>query len=152
MHVTEDKDKSTIKALKDYFDEKELAPEKVEHVSMDMSPSFIVGVHEHSPQSEIHFDRFHIVKLLNEAMDAVRKAEIKEHDELKSKDKLSSKKREDLAGFITLYPTLCILERINSKIQRVKKRVRDYRTTKSLINMIYFLCGKLKFAYSLISI
>lgn len=40
-----------------------------------------------------------------------------------------------------------ILESINSKIQLAKNRARGYRNIKNLINMIYFLTGKLKFNY-----
>jgi len=38
---------------------------------------------------------------------------------------------------------------INSKIQLAKRRVRGYRNINNFINMIYFLCGKLKFDYPL---
>ncbi|NRB21490.1 transposase, partial [Candidatus Dependentiae bacterium] len=37
---------------------------KIKHASIDMSPSFISGINEHFPTTEIHFDRFHVVKLL----------------------------------------------------------------------------------------
>ena len=40
-----------------------------------------------------------------------------------------------------------ILEGINSKIQLAKRRARGYRCVKNLINMVYFLCGKLTFDY-----
>jgi len=36
---------------------------------------------------------------------------------------------------------------INAKIQLAKKRARGYRNTTNFINMIYFICGKLKFDY-----
>lgn len=42
-----------------------------------------------------------------------------------------------------------ILEGLNSKIQLAKKRARGYRNTTNFINMIYFICGKLKFNYPL---
>ena len=35
---------------------------------MDLSPSFIAGAAEAFPSAEITFDRFHVVKLLNEAL------------------------------------------------------------------------------------
>jgi len=44
-----------------------------------------------------------------------------------------------------------ILEGLNSKIQLAKKRARGYRNTQNFINIIYFICGKLKFDYSLYS-
>ncbi|MCF6237163.1 MAG: transposase, partial [Gammaproteobacteria bacterium] len=33
-----------------------------------------------------------------------------------------------------------------SKIQAAKRRARGYRNIENFINMIYFLCGKLKFS------
>ena len=40
-----------------------------------MSPAFIKGVMENLPKSQITFDKFHIVKKINEAVDEVRKQE-----------------------------------------------------------------------------
>ncbi len=42
-----------------------------------------------------------------------------------------------------------ILEGLNSKIQLAKKRARGYRNINNFINMIYFICGKLKFNHPL---
>lgn len=42
-----------------------------------------------------------------------------------------------------------ILEGTNSKIQLAKRRARGYSNKSNFINMIYFLCGKLKFNYPL---
>jgi len=42
-----------------------------------------------------------------------------------------------------------ILESTNSKIQLAKRRARGFRNPSNFINMIYFLCGKLKFNYPL---
>ena len=42
-----------------------------------------------------------------------------------------------------------ILEGINNKIQLAKRRARGYRCMENFINIIYFLCGKLKFDYPL---
>ena len=40
-----------------------------------------------------------------------------------------------------------ILEGINHKVQLAKRRARGYRNIGNFINMIYFLCGKLKYDY-----
>ena len=42
-------------------------------LNMALSPAFITGAAAYFPVEEITFDRFHEVKLLNEAMDKVRK-------------------------------------------------------------------------------
>lgn len=50
---------------------------------MDMSPAYIKGARESFPDAEITFDRFHVVKLLNEAVEKIRRTEQKERPELK---------------------------------------------------------------------
>lgn len=55
-----------------------LGPEraaKLELVAMDMSEAYQSAVREQAPQADIVFDRFHIVKLLLEALDEVRREE-----------------------------------------------------------------------------
>ena len=50
---------------------------------MDMSPADIKGARESFPDAEITFDRLHVVKPLNEAVEKVRRTERKERPELK---------------------------------------------------------------------
>jgi len=189
---------------------------------MDLSPAFIAGAAAYFPVAEITFDRFYVVKLLNEAMDKVRKDERKEHEALKglkytflkNRENLSVKQEASMVEMIQLYPKLgetyrlkvlfndlwemprksaacafltqwcseveaakipafltfaktvnahwsgivhCIelhftngmLEGMNSKVQLAKRRARGYRNINNFINMIYFLCGKMKFDYPL---
>ena len=47
-------------------------------LSMDMWQAYESSVERHGPQGEIVFDRFHISKHLNEAVDKVRKTEHRE--------------------------------------------------------------------------
>lgn len=49
-----------------------------------MSPAFIKGVKDCLPEADIAFDRFHIIKILNKAVDAVRKQEVKTNPMLKA--------------------------------------------------------------------
>jgi len=114
IHATEGKNAKTIEKIKDYLISKSVNPKQIQHASIDLSPSFISGLKNNFPDAEIHFDRFHVKKLLNEAMDQVRKLERKEHDELKghkytflkNKNKLSDSKNQELSELITLFPTL----------------------------------------------
>ena len=41
-----------------------------------MSPAFIKGVREYLPKAQITFDKFHILKIINKAVDKVRKQEV----------------------------------------------------------------------------
>lgn len=56
---------------------------KVEHISMDMWQAYISSAKEVLPNAQIVHDRFHLVKYLNEAIDKVRRREVKKHGELK---------------------------------------------------------------------
>lgn len=76
-HVAEER---TTQSLGEYF--ASLTDEQrsgIEAVAMDMWPAYIKATHEHVPLAaeKIVFDRFHIVKLLNEAVDQVRRRENK---------------------------------------------------------------------------
>ena len=58
-------------------------PANIEEVRIDMSPAFIKGTAESLPGAEVTFDKFHTVKIVNEAVDAVRRAEQKGEPVLK---------------------------------------------------------------------
>jgi transposase len=51
-------------------------PGQIEHVCMDMSAAYTKGVTEALPKAQISYDRFHVIALANEAMDAVRREEM----------------------------------------------------------------------------
>jgi transposase len=48
--------------------------QQVQVAAIDMSPAYQKGVAEHLPQAKVVFDRFHVMKLAGEAVDAVRRA------------------------------------------------------------------------------
>lgn len=114
LHIAPGKDKAAIGSIKEYLIEKNLDPGKVKQTCIDLSPSFIPGVMEHFPNAEINFDKFHVVQLLNRAMDEVRKQERKEHAELKGykysflkkNGNLNDKKRKEVSELVTLFPSL----------------------------------------------
>jgi len=71
----EGKSEATLAA---FFDELGLERSTgIEVVSMDMSASFAKAVRNKAPQAEIVYDRFHVIQLLNQALDEVRRAEIR---------------------------------------------------------------------------
>jgi len=54
----------------------ELGPQRseaIEIVTMDMSAAYTKAVRDHAPKAEIVYDRFHVVQLLNAAVDEVRR-------------------------------------------------------------------------------
>ena len=80
---TSGKDKATVKAFKDDFIAHGGIPDAVTQACSDMSPSFISGIQEYLPNADITFDKFHIVKIINEGVDAVRRDEVANNDVLK---------------------------------------------------------------------
>lgn len=75
IFITEGKDQETVKAFANDLEVHNGKPENIKDVSCDMSPAFIRGVTDHLPNANITFDRFHIMKILNTAVDQVRKQE-----------------------------------------------------------------------------
>jgi len=82
------------------------SPEHITDVSCDLSSAFIKGIADYLPSAEITFDRFHIMKTLNVAVDQVRKQEaitqsiLKGHKYifLKNKSNLTAKQRDIRQG------------------------------------------------------
>ena len=52
-------------------------PAAVEHVCMDMSAAYTKGATQALPKASISYDRFHVIALANEAMDTVRREEMR---------------------------------------------------------------------------
>ena len=57
---------------------------KVSAISMDMWKAFIQTAQEILPNASIVHYRFHLIKYLNEAIDKVRRREVKQHQDLKN--------------------------------------------------------------------
>ena len=78
IFVGEGKGSETMTAFTQDFKEHHGKPEDITDVSIDMSPAFIKGVEENLPNAVITFDKYHIMKIINVAVDKVRKAEAKQ--------------------------------------------------------------------------
>ena len=83
IHISEGKDAQTVHHFAEDFETFEGKTDNVTDISCDMSPSFIKGVKEIFVNAEITFDKFHILKLINEAVDCVRRSEAKTNSRLK---------------------------------------------------------------------
>jgi transposase len=83
MFVTEGKGSSTLLAFKHDLEVHGGVANNITDVSCDMSPAFIKGVRDNLPEAQITFDRFHVLKLINEAVDQVRREEAKDNPLLK---------------------------------------------------------------------
>jgi transposase len=84
LYATEGKDASTVTRFTQDLINHNGSPDNIKDVSCDMSPAYIKGVTNCLPEANITFDKFHVMKLLNEAVDQVRRIEQKENSNLKS--------------------------------------------------------------------
>jgi len=82
IFATEGKDAGTIEAFKADLILHGGDPKAVEEFCCDMSPAYISGISEHFPHAELTFDKYHVLKIINEAVDEVRRQEQRERPEL----------------------------------------------------------------------
>ena len=83
LFATEGKDAATVAAFAGDLAAHGGDPEAIEEVCIDMSPAFIKGVAENLPNAAVTFDKFHAVKIVNDAVDQVRRSEQKRQNVLK---------------------------------------------------------------------
>ncbi len=99
IFVTEGKDHTVIKAFVSDLVAHGGKPDNIEQVSCDMSPAFIKGVETNLPNASVVFDRFHVSKVINEAVDKVRKTEVEKNPILKGSKYIFLKNRENLTAY-----------------------------------------------------
>jgi transposase len=79
LHAVEGKGKEDIRPFLETLARK---AKKLEAVAMDMSSAYFWAVHEVLPHVDVVFDRFHIMALMNQAIDELRRDYQKELDVL----------------------------------------------------------------------
>jgi transposase len=82
LFATPGKDASTVAAFASDLKAHGGDPEAVTDVSADMSKAFFNGITTNLPNAEVTFDKFHVVSLVNNAVEKVRRIEQKACPEL----------------------------------------------------------------------
>jgi transposase len=77
LFMTPGRSHETVQEFKTDLQAHEGNAERIKHVCMDMSGAYTKGVSEALPQAAISYDRFHVIALANEAMDEVRRDEMR---------------------------------------------------------------------------
>ncbi|MDO5151686.1 MAG: ISL3 family transposase [Oscillospiraceae bacterium] len=115
IDVQPGKGKSAITNFKEKLEQRDGDSSNIETVSSDMSPSFMPAIEENFPNAFNILDRFHIVQMLNKAVNDVRKIEQREANykkELflfrkllfKNKDNLTPEQNITVNNLIKNYP------------------------------------------------
>jgi transposase len=106
--VEEGRTKEVFNKLYNWLLDKGGNPKCIQLFSMDMSKSYQSGRREYFYHSEVVFDRFHIKKAVNEALDKVRKQEVitcealkkTKYIWLKNEQSLTIEQRKKLVDFL----------------------------------------------------
>jgi transposase len=122
-------------------------PLAVREVSCDMSPAFIKGIRESLPEAEVTFDRFHVARVLGDAVERVRRSEWRKDKTvkgarfalLKNPENLTDKQREQLAEITGRNAAL-------AEAYRMKETFRDLYRQPDLKSAEGFLKGWLTVA------
>ncbi len=83
LFATPGKDAATVTAFKGDLEAHGGDVGNITQTCCDMSPAYIRGIEDTFKDAAITFDKFHILKLINEGLDEVRRMEQKERPELK---------------------------------------------------------------------
>lgn len=118
IYITTGKDSSTIKKFVEDLELHDGKATSIKDVSCDMSPAFTKGVKEHLPDAKITYDKFHIIKLINEAVDKVRRSEVVEMKVLKGTRYVFLKNQKNLTKKQAATLEECSLSNMNLKTMR----------------------------------
>jgi len=128
----EGKDAETLKAFFTELGEARCA--KLEAVTIDMSGAYIKAVTEASPQAQIIFDRFHVQRLAQDAVDEVRRDEVRAATSEEERQQLKGTRWPLLKSFwnLSLFDSLRL-----SQLQRENKRLyRAYLLKDALVRVL----------------
>ena len=96
-HISDGKSSQPVVDFVAVLEQQKGNKEQVKSVSCDMSLVFIKGIRENLPNAQITFDKFHIIKIINEGVDKERRAEAKENPILKGTRYLFLKNEQNLS-------------------------------------------------------
>jgi transposase len=126
IFATPGKGKETVGRFTNDFHAHNGDSDAVRHICMDMSPAFIFAATDCMPNAALTFDRFHVMKKANEALDEVRRADSLENPYLKGSRYLWLHNPANLSGAQRLQ--LSGLQRINRNTSRAYQLVLNLRT------------------------
>ena len=83
LFATEGRHAATLGTFREDLEAHGASAEAIEEFCLDMSPAYLKGLDQFFPTARLTFDKFHVMKLINEAVDEVRRQEQRVRPELK---------------------------------------------------------------------
>lgn len=118
LFATPGKDSSTVAAFAADLTAHGGKPASITEVSADLSKAFAKGIAENLPDAKVTFDKFHVVSLVNDAVDQVRRLEQKESPELAKSRYVWLKNPENLTA--GQWETFDGLDIVNSHLKKAR--------------------------------
>ena len=85
IYAADGKDGATVKEFADFLEAHGGKREAVTDASIDMGAAFEAGIKANFENAQITFDKFHVIKLANEAVDQVRREEARNNFQIKGR-------------------------------------------------------------------
>lgn len=142
VFATEGREHETVAAFARFVGAHGSDASTVREVSCDMSPAFQKGVRENLPNAQVTFDKFHVTKVLGDAMEKVRRSEWRKDKTvkggrwalLKNPENLTEKQRAQLSDITARNANL-------AEAYRLKETFRDFYRQPDLTSATGFLKG-----------
>ena len=136
IFATPSKDAETISKFTEELAKHNGNSDNISEFSMDMSPAFISGAEKNLTNAGITFDKFHVVKQLNEALDEIRRNEQKinpclkgsRYIWLKNPSKLTVRQQTDLKTLSNENRKLAKAYQMKLTFQDIYRSVYDRET------------------------
>jgi transposase len=117
--------------------------EDIRNVCIDMSTSYQAGVREHLPWADITFDEFHVIQLVNKAVDEVRRDEVKTTPQLRRSRYIWLKDKQSWGSKqIVQFADLKALNLKTHRAFRIKESLREIFHTANNAEEAEVLLGK----------
>jgi transposase len=126
VFVADGRNADTVRQFADHLEERGGDASHIKQTSIDMSPAFIAGVTENLTEAEITFDRFHVMKLIGDAVGEVRRSEVKARPELRGTRYIWAKNAPNLtARQSTILDTLASTNLKTARAWRMRLAFQD---------------------------
>lgn len=155
IFATEGKDADTFKAFVKALGEHNGHPKAITQAAIDMSPAYRKGVRENLPNAQLVLDKYHVVALVNAAVDEVRRAEAREADEAgrqelkdsrwifrKNPENLTDKQRDRLAEMDLQHLVTGVAYQMRLNLQRVYRCRTAETAQRQLEDWIHWVRAK----------
>jgi len=140
--ITQGKDNTTVDRFKEDLEAHNGKADNIKEVSVDMSPAFKKGIDNNFPDACIVYDKFHIIKHLNDAVNKVRITETIEEKILKGTRYVFLKNEENLTKKQKELLKECTMSNMNLKTVRaynIRKAFQDIYTAQSQDEFVTYL-------------